>query len=88
MPACVQIQFKSPSRQIGKLLSNCLSNMKLVKASLKNALFFFKKCLLFFSSVKTSAVTFRALCIASSKLLLSPSLRKLLFVDSNFSSQN
>ena len=87
MPTCVQIQFKSRSRQIGKLLSNCLSNMRLVKASLKNALFFLKKCLLFFSSVKT-AVTFRALCIASLKLLLSPSLRKLLFVDSNFSSQN
>ena len=43
MLTSVQIQFKSTSRQIGKLLSNCLSNKKLVKTSLKNALLFYKK---------------------------------------------
>ena len=64
MLTCIQIQFKDPSRQTGELLSNYSSNMKLLKASLKNALFFLK-CLLFLSSDKTSGVTFRAPCIAS-----------------------
>ena len=63
MLTCVQIQFKSHSRQICNLLSKCLSNMKLVKAILKKN--FFLKVLLFLSSDKTSAVTCRALCIAS-----------------------
>ena len=40
MLACIQIQFKDPSRQTGKLLSKYSSNVKLLKASLKNALFF------------------------------------------------
>ena len=48
----VQMQFKSPSRQIGKLLRNCLSNMKLRKASLKNALFFIKSAFCFFPVIK------------------------------------
>ena len=78
----VQIQFKNPSRQMGRLLSNCLSNMRLVKASLKNALFFQKK-FIFLSGYygirdKTLTVTFRAQCIASGKLLLPPLLCKLL----------
>ena len=40
---------KKSSRQIDRLLSNCLNHRRLVKASLENALFFFKKCLLFLS---------------------------------------
>ena len=49
---CVQIQFKGPLREVGRLLSNRLSNMKLkleisnVKAGLKKRVFF-KKIVVF-----------------------------------------
>ena len=69
-------QFKSPSRNMKLVLlqqhedGRCWSGKCVV----------FLKCSFFFSSDKTSAVTFRALCIASEKLLLLPSLRKLLII--------
>ena len=46
MLTCVQIQFKGPSREIGILLTNMISNVKLkleindVKTDRKNRLFF------------------------------------------------
>ena len=46
MLTCVQIEFKGPSREIGILLSNIISNVKLkleinnVKTYRKNRLFF------------------------------------------------
>ena len=49
---CVQIQFKGPLREVGRLLSNRLSNMKLkleisnVKAGLKKRIFL-KKIIVF-----------------------------------------
>ena len=91
MLTCVQIEFKGPSTEIGSLLSNMISNATLklktsnVKANSKNTFFLKKKCLLFLSGQyrirdKTSGVTFRFRCITSQKLLLPPSMRKLLIV--------
>ena len=53
MLACAQIQFKGPSRERGRLLSNRLSNVShkletsTVKAGLKKYFVFFLKSLLF-----------------------------------------
>ena len=86
MLTCVQI----PSREIGRLSNKMISNVKLkveisnVKADLKNTLFFFLMFVVSFrliqNTCKTSAVTFRARCIVSQKLLLLPSLHKLLIL--------
>ena len=52
MLTCLQIQFKGPLREVGRLLSNRLSNMELkleisnVKAGLKKRVFF-KKIVVF-----------------------------------------
>ena len=52
MLTCLQIQFKGPLREVGRLLSNRLSNMKLkleisnVKAGLKKHIFL-KKIIVF-----------------------------------------
>ena len=49
MLTCVQIQFKGPLGEIGRLLSNMISNVKLkfeisnVKADWKNTFLFLKK---------------------------------------------
>ena len=54
MLTCVQIHFKGPSREIGRLLSNVISNVKLkleisnVKAGLKKYIFFKKSVYCFF----------------------------------------
>ena len=59
----VQIQFKGPSREIGKLLSNMITNVKLkleisnVKADRKNTFVFFKKGLCCFFPVNTEYLT-------------------------------
>ena len=76
----VQMQFKSPSRQIGKLLRNCLSNMKLGKASLKNALFFIKSAFCFFPVIKHQLQPLEVYVLQVKKLLVLPSLCKLLIV--------
>ena len=91
MLTCVQIHFKGPAREIGRLLSNMISNVKLkleiskVKAGLKKYTIFFKKVFIVSFRLnrirhKTSAVNFRAFCIASQKVLLLPSLHKLFIV--------
>ena len=90
MLTCVQIHFKGPSREIGRLLSNMISNVKLkpeisnVNAGLKKYIFFKKKCLSFLSGQyrirDKTVVNFRARCIASQKMLLPPSLHKPLIV--------
>ena len=61
MLTCVQIHFKGPPREIDRLLSNMISNMKLkleisnVKAGLKNT-FFLKKSVYCFFLVNTEYV--------------------------------
>ena len=84
------MQFKGPSREISRLLRNIISNVKLkleinnVKTDLKIRCFFLKSVYCFFrlikNTCKTSAVTFRVRCIESQKMLLPPSLHKLLIV--------
>ena len=55
MVPCAQIQFKGPSREIGRLLSNRLSNVShkletsTVKAGLKKYFVFFKSLYCFFA---------------------------------------
>ena len=55
----VQIHFKGPSRQIGRLLSNIISNVKLkleinnVKTGLKKYVIFLKKSFCCFFPVNT-----------------------------------
>ena len=59
MLTCVQIQFKGPSRAIGKLSGNMITNVKLkleisnAKAGQKNTLFFLSKGLCCFFPVNT-----------------------------------
>ena len=43
MQTCVKIQFQGPSREKGRLLSNCLSNMSVKKVLC--FLFFLKVCI-------------------------------------------
>ena len=45
---CVQIQFKVPSREIGRLLSNCLSNKMLKLEMQSNVKARLKKCVVLF----------------------------------------
>ena len=58
MLTCVQIHFKGPSREIDRLLSNKISNVKLkpeisnIKAGLKKIRFFLKKKTVFIASFR------------------------------------
>ena len=62
MLTCVQIHFKDPSREIGRLLSNMISNVELkleisnVNAGLKKYIFL-KKSVYRFFPVNTEYVT-------------------------------
>ena len=62
MLACAQIQFKGPSRERGRLLSNRLSNVShkletsTVKAGLKKYFVFFFNCVYCFFPVNTEYV--------------------------------
>ena len=73
MVACVQIQLNGPSRELGRLLSNMVSNMKLKPEinNVKGDTLFCFKCFLLLSGIyrirdKISGVTFRARCICKS----------------------
>ena len=62
MLTCVQMQFKGPSREIGRLLSNMINNVNLkleisnVKADWINTLFFILKSVFYFFPVNAKYV--------------------------------